>query len=305
MFGGKAVADHENVGNQAIGDAGVINLSGAGALGDRVTHVRIPRHRGINLFLGEEIGWLDAVLGMDSVLEDLLALLRAQTGGLEPVPQEEVRRRVRSEGHGLAGEVFNAVDALLADHAVSDAGPINNEKRVRAEDLILEQSVVFDVHVQRGQHHVNVVGGQGGGAFGPVVDDFEGNFQALLGEDGVGGRLQAAVGDQPAHATDPDVDADANFRVLIRCGGDRNCQRLGGIKLVAARSALAPAELAQINDAIPVQAVTDQRQPDQEDQEPSAFFNLHRHGFSPYYVSAPPGSSLYFCRFAPNPLRAF
>src|SRR5262249_9533035 len=115
-------------------------------------------------------------------------------------------------------------------------------------------------------------------------------LQALLGEDGVRRRFQTAVGDQTTNAANPDVNAHADFGVLVRAGGgSREFQRLGGVDLFRARRALAAAaaEFAWIDDAVFHQAVTDQRQPYQEDQDPSALFNLYGHVFS-------------LCRFAPT-----
>src|SRR4029077_2584120 len=86
---------------------------------------------------------------------------------------------------------------------------------------------------------------------------------------------------ESAHATHPDVDADTDFSAVIGGGGDGQCKRLGSVEFFAARRALAAdAELAAVDNAIPHQAVSHEHQPDQEDHDPSAFFNLYGHRFS-------------------------
>ncbi len=136
-----------------------------------------------------------------------------------------MRRRVGREGHRFAGQVFDAVDALLADHAIGPARPIHHVEGARAHALILELSEILGPHVGGGEHHVDVVGGQGGRAFGPIVDDLEGDLQSLVGVNRPGGRIQPAVGHQPAHAADPDIHAYANVAGFL----GRHVQRLGRI----------------------------------------------------------------------------
>ena len=87
-----------------------------------------------------------------------------------------MRRGVGRECDRLAGQVLDAVDALLADDAVGASRPIHHIDGVRANAFFLELGEVFGPDVDRGQHDVDVVGGQGRGAFGPVVDDLEGDF---------------------------------------------------------------------------------------------------------------------------------
>ena len=65
-----------------------------------------------------------------ALVEDLVALLGAQAGALQPVPEQEVRRSVGREGHRLAGQVFDAVDALFADDAIGAARPIHHVEGV-------------------------------------------------------------------------------------------------------------------------------------------------------------------------------
>ena len=49
----KTVTHDQNVGDQAIGNSGVIYFLGARALADSVAHVRVPGHGGINFFLSK------------------------------------------------------------------------------------------------------------------------------------------------------------------------------------------------------------------------------------------------------------
>ena len=90
---------------------------------------------------------------------------------------------------------------------------------MRGYAFVLELGEVFCPDVGGGEHHVDIVGGEGGCAFGPVVDNFEGDFQAFVAVDGFGGGVQTAVGDQAAYAAYPDVDAHADVFFLWRAGG--------------------------------------------------------------------------------------
>src|SRR5260370_1402802 len=53
--------------------------------------------------------------------------------------------------------------------------------------FVLELGEIFGPDIGGREHHVDIVGGEGGCAFGPVVDDFEGDFQAFAAVDGFGG----------------------------------------------------------------------------------------------------------------------
>src|ERR1051326_1789436 len=119
------------------------------SLGNGVTHVGVPGDGSIYFFLGEEHSGFNAILGMDGVLEDFIFLVSAQARGLHAVPEKEVRRRVRRKGHSLAGKVFNAVDALIADRAIGAAGPIGHQDAVPAKALLLELAVILGVNVER------------------------------------------------------------------------------------------------------------------------------------------------------------
>src|SRR5579864_9509624 len=78
VLGGEAVAYDEDIGDQAIGNACVINLLGSGTLGHGVTHVGVPRYSCVYFFLGKEHSRLNAIFSMDSVLEDFILLISAQ-----------------------------------------------------------------------------------------------------------------------------------------------------------------------------------------------------------------------------------
>jgi hypothetical protein len=147
--GGEFIADHEDVGDQVIGDAGVVDFARAGALGDGVGHVGIPGDGGVHLLLREESGGLDAVFGVDGLGEDLIALLGGQAGAFQAVPEEEVRGREGREGDGLAGEVFDALDALRADDAIGAARPIDHVEGVGVEALVLEFAEILAPDVGR------------------------------------------------------------------------------------------------------------------------------------------------------------
>src|SRR5262249_23725571 len=144
-----------------------------------------------------------------------------------------------------------------------------------SKTFFLELAVVLGVDVERGQHHVNVAGGQRGGAFGPVVDDLEGDLQALLRKDGVRRCFQSAVGHQAAHASHPHVHGHADLGMITTGGRGRKVQRPAGINLRAA--ALAAGELAQVEIPISVEAEANQGQADNEDKNPATFFNSHGH----------------------------
>src|SRR5207249_1656757 len=107
-------------------------------LGYRIAHIRIPRHGGVHLLLREQCRRLDAILRVDGLAEDLIALVDAKPGALKPVPQQKVRRSVGSERDRLAGQILDAVDALLADDAVRPARPIHHIDGVRAYAFFLK-----------------------------------------------------------------------------------------------------------------------------------------------------------------------
>src|SRR5215831_20680637 len=155
-----------------------------------------------------------------------------------------------------------------------------------AEALLLELAVVFRVNVKRGQHDIHVVGGQGGSAFGPIVDDLERDLQALLREDGIRRRFQAAVGDQTAYAAYPYVHANANHGIVVAAGAGRgrsgNIQRFGGIHFAAGR-ALAT-QLAEVEVAVLVQAEADHSKTNNKDKNKATFFNFYGHSFLRYFL---------------------
>src|SRR5215472_8248171 len=86
MLGGKSIADHENVGDQAVGNPGVIDFLGAGALAYSVAHVGIPGYSGVDFVLRKENRRLDAVLGVHRLVKDFLALVCAEAGSFEAIP---------------------------------------------------------------------------------------------------------------------------------------------------------------------------------------------------------------------------
>ena len=59
-------------------------------LGDRIAHIGVPGHSSVHFFLGKEHGWLDAIFGVDGVLEDFILLIGAQARGLQAIPEKEV-----------------------------------------------------------------------------------------------------------------------------------------------------------------------------------------------------------------------
>ena len=124
----KAVAYHQNVSDQAVGDFCVVNLLCASAFINRIAHVRVPGHCGVHFVLGKERGRLNAIFGMNGFAEDLIAFGGAQSGGFQAVPQQKVRRSVGSKGDRLTGQAFNTIDALLHDHAIGAARPINHQE---------------------------------------------------------------------------------------------------------------------------------------------------------------------------------
>src|ERR1700747_3528319 len=101
MLGGEVVADDENVGNQAIGNFRVVDLLRSRTFGNCVAHIGIPCHGSINFFLGKKSRWFNSILGMDGLAENLVALLCAESGGFKSVPQQKMRRSVRSKSHFL------------------------------------------------------------------------------------------------------------------------------------------------------------------------------------------------------------
>jgi serine/threonine protein kinase len=71
----------------------------------------------------------DAVLGVNCLVEDFVALLCAQPGSLEPIPQQEVRRSIRRKSNLLPRKVFDAVDSRVRGKAVATNAPPHGAAR--------------------------------------------------------------------------------------------------------------------------------------------------------------------------------
>src|SRR6266852_2440695 len=107
-----------------------------------------------------------------------------------------MRLRIRRERYLLARQVFDAVDTLLADHAIGAPRPIDHEECVGAESFVLKLGVVFGPHVGGGEHDVNIVGSERRGAFSPVIYDFETDLETLLVIDRTARGIETSVGNQ-------------------------------------------------------------------------------------------------------------
>ncbi len=141
-----------------------------------------------------------------------------------------MRRCVRRERYRLTRQVFDAVDALLANHAVGAPRPIDHEECVGAESFVLKLGVVFGPHVGGGEHDVDIVGSERRGAFGPVVYDFETDLEALLVIDRTARGIKTSVGDQAGGAPHPDIDADPHIVAIgVGCRRDWQHQGLGSV----------------------------------------------------------------------------
>ena len=151
---------------------------------------------------------------------------------------------------------------------------------MRRRLLVPELGVVLGPHVRRRQHHVHVVRRERRCAFGPVVDNLEGDVESLVREDRSRRRLEPAVRDQTRGTADPDVDAHPHVLRLGRSRRQRR-QRLAGVELVRLGVARALARgrrpLAEVEQAVTVEPVAHEHQADQEDQDPSALFDSDRH----------------------------
>src|ERR1700723_68914 len=83
----------------------------------------------------------------------------------------------------------------------------------------------------------------------------------------------------PAPPTPPNVYADANLGIAV-ARRRRDQQGLRGVhSLAAPRGRTLARQLVEINDAVSIEAVANQSRADQENQNPSASLNLHRHDF--------------------------
>ena len=146
------------------------------------------------------------------------------------------------------------------------------------ESPLFELGVVFGINISRRQHNIDVVGGQRRGAFRPVVNDLEGNLQPFLAINGIWNGVESAIGHQAADAPDPHIDAHPDLSIVAGWRR-RDQQRLRRIQCLAPGRTVA-AELAKVYNAVSVQAVTDQQRPNEENENPSALFNLHCHSAS-------------------------
>ena len=176
-----------------------------------------------------------------------------------------MRWRVRCERHRFAGQVFDAVNALLANHAIRAARPIHHEECVSAESLLLELRVVLGPNVRGRQHYVDVVGRQCRRAFGPVVDDFEADLQAFLVVDRARHRVEPAIGHQARGATDPDIHPHPRVVTSRVRRRGRYYQGLGGVDRFGRRRLGMRAEQpAHVHNTVSIETVAHQPQSDQE-----------------------------------------
>src|SRR5947207_140184 len=103
-----------------------------------------------------------------------------------------MRRGVGRESNLVTSKVFNALDALLADHAIRAARPIHHEEGVRVYVLVLKLSEILSPDIGCCEHDIHVVGGESGGAFGPVVDDLEADLETFTVVNGARYRVESA-----------------------------------------------------------------------------------------------------------------
>src|ERR1017187_3953834 len=145
------------------------------------------------------------------------------------------------------------------------------------EALFIELRVVLGIDVGGRQHHIDVVGGECGCSFRPIVDNLKRNFESFLAVDRIRLGVEPAVCHQAADAPDPNVDTHPDLGIAA----GRGCgyqQRLGGIhRLSATGGAFAANQLAEIYDSVSIQAVANQRHADQENKDPSTSLNFYGH----------------------------
>ena len=97
----------------------------------------------VRLLLSKQCCRLNTVFGVHGFRENFTALFGIQPGTLQAIPQQDVRRCIRSKSNGFAGQVFNTVDALPADDPIRSARPIDHIEGMRAEASIPKLCKIF------------------------------------------------------------------------------------------------------------------------------------------------------------------